>query len=312
MRFCHPILSAEGQGANLLVATDIQWRPDGTGLEPVNQDEISSFGTLWSESKSAVSPGVGVGLIGGELMQKVSAALGSAEAKSLPFEWDDELGCWIAIGRRAKFDQCAKRLAKLSRSVFDRALRTCTRGTGDLSTMGAAALFVLRRTPGRRDTDVAMRELAAAYVRSEHDLYRRLLGVLSVRLHVSEDTLDKRVKRHVDWNRSAPFVRGLNLGNGQLDFPVQSNHFVLEPKDLGSGGWRSDDPLKAVSTYASKLPVDETDTAFFGEKVVSKPIVHSRRLEMAHNHKARNRQTNPDIREYAYGRRWNQTHLANG
>ena len=91
----------------------------------------------------------------------------------------------IAIGRRVEFDACAERLARIARLVFDRELRRSASEAGKLSRAGAAALFVLRRTPGRRDTDVAIRELAAANIQDEHDLYRRLLAVLSAKLRAS-------------------------------------------------------------------------------------------------------------------------------
>ena len=192
MRFCHPVLSRIGDGKDLFVATDIQWRPDGTGLKSVNRDEIGSFGSLWRERRSPAGPGIGVAVIGSEFKRQVSAA--GVEAAS-PFEWDDELGCWIATCPRAEFDEFAKRLAASARDVFDRELRMSASKGRKLSRAGAAALFVLRRTPGRRDTDVSIRELTAANLQGEHDLYRRLLIVLSVKLGVSEDVLDRTVVR---------------------------------------------------------------------------------------------------------------------
>ena len=309
MRFCHPILSAQGEGAGLFVATDIRWSLDGTGLESVNEEEISSFGTLWPESRSIIGPGVGVALIGSEFMRMVSASVGSAEAQGLPFSWDDELGCWIAIGRRAEFDQCAKRLAELSRVVFDRELRRCASEAGKLSRGGAAALFVLRRTPGRRDTDVAMRELAAANVQSEHDLYRRLLGVLSVKLRVSEDALDSWAKRHVESIRSAVFVGGLDPQNARLFRQVKSIQFESEPAVWGDDGWGSDDPSKAFTRHVSELSADETVGASAGEKVVRNTIVHNRPLELGHVHIARIGQVGSGIRERIYGGKWKQTQL---
>ena len=129
MRFCHPILSAQGEGNGLLVATDIWWTSDGTGLEPITAEEVRSFGTLWPEGTSTIVPGVGVALIGNKFMQEVSASVGSAKAECLPFEWDERLECWISICRRDEFDQCAKHLAQLSRHVFDKELQRCASET---------------------------------------------------------------------------------------------------------------------------------------------------------------------------------------
>ena len=195
MRFCHPILSTKNRESDLLVVTDIQWRLDGTGLESVNEDEISSFGTMWTESTQTISPGVGVGLIGRDFMREVIYAVGIDVAASLPFVWDPELESWIAICQRKEFNECSKLLASASLKVFDRELRSCAMNSNDLSKAGAAALFVLRRTPGRREADVVMRELAAALVQREYHLYRRLLAVLSIKIHVDEDVLDKWAKR---------------------------------------------------------------------------------------------------------------------
>ena len=173
MRFCHPILSAKDGGPNLFVATDIQWMSDGTGLEPVNEEEIGSFGTLWRQSLRTIGPGMGVAVIGSDFMEAVAASIGSAEVGGLPFNLDETLGCWIAVSRRPEFDECATRLTALARVVFDRELRRCASAADELSKPGASALFVLRRAPGRREADVAIRELAAAYVQNEYDLYRR-------------------------------------------------------------------------------------------------------------------------------------------
>ena len=289
MRFCHPLLSSKANGTDLFVATDMHWRSDGTGLKYVNEDDLSAFGTLWRESKSTTGPGVGVALIGREFMREVSTIVETGELENLPFTRDDELGCWIAIGRRVEFDACAERLARIARLVFDRELRRSASEAGKLSRAGAAALFVLRRTPGRRDTDVAIRELAAANIQDEHDLYRRLLAVLSAKLNVDADALDTWVKQHVESIRSAAFVGRLDPKNARLVRQVKSSRFPWNPRVWVHGVLRSASPSKAFT----ELQADKWHVVFeAAERVVRSTIVHDRPLESGSIHSARIGQVN--------------------
>ena len=306
MRFCHPILSAKSGGTDLFVAKDIPWSSDGKSLEAVNEEEVRSFGTLWPESTSTIGPGVGVAVIGKKFMREVAASVGSAKAEGLPFKWDDRLGCWIAVCRRTEFDEFAKRLAELSREVFDRELRRCASKADKLSRIGTAALFVLRRAPGRRDTDVAIRDLAAARVQGEHDLYRRLLRVLSVKLRLTEDTLDSQARRHVESIRSAVFLEGLDPQNARLFRKVKSTKLVSEPAVRGNDEGTSHDSWNEFVTYVSEQFVNETGVVSSKEKMVCNTIVHYRPLDFGDDHCARIER----IGEWTYGRKWKQTQLA--
>ena len=308
MRFCHPILSPKGNEAALFVATNIEWSLDKTGLKSVDRDEINSFGTLWPTSKSTMDPGVGVAVIGNEFMREVSVAVGRTEAGNLPFNWDGELGCWIAIGRRHEFDQCAKRLAALSRIVFDRELRRSA-SARNLSGVGAAALFVLRRTPGRRETDVAMRELAAANVQSEHDLYRRLLTVLSVKLDVPENSLDTQVKRYVESIRFADFVGELNPQDTRFVRPKKSVQVVSEPGTFEYDTWYSDYPSKTFYTYASKFSAHERVAVHSKGKVVRNTTIHDRPAKLVHTRRSRLGKISSGMWERIYEREWKSTQL---
>ena len=310
MRFCHPILSASDYGTDLLVATDIQWRSNGAGLESVNEDEISSFGTLWLGGPRYVGPGVGVALIGYEFMREVSAALGSAEAKHLQFEQNDELKCWFAIISRAEFDECANRLAMSSRTVFDSELLRCATETDKLSKTGSSALFVLRRAPGRRESDVAIRELAAALVQSEHDLYRRLLVVLSSKLGMAEDTLDRKAKRHLELVRFSVFVSGLYSPDNQLVHKLKSTPLGFKSSFREHERSSSGDSLKEFRTYVSNMYVAVARTASSSEKVVHHTIVRSPLLMNTYSSGASIGQIGSEFEERTYGRNWKQTQHA--
>ena len=204
MRLCHPVLSPEEGGTKLLLAQSLDWLASGHDLEPVDRDDVLSFGTLWRDVGSTIRPGFGVAVAGDTLGASVLDMTGPAGMDDLPFEWDDDVGCWIAIVRRGEFERCAESLAREAATIFDNEFRS-TSHLGKLSRKGAAALFVLRRVPRRRDSAVAIRELAAAHVETNFDLYRRLLAVQSVKLGIPEDDLDQRVSRHVSSAQSAVF-----------------------------------------------------------------------------------------------------------
>ena len=236
-------------------------------------------------------------------MREVLASLGSAEVERLPFKRDESLDCWIAICRKPEFDQCAKRLSELSRDVFDKELRKCASEADKLSRVGVAALFLLRRAPGRRDTDVAMRELAAADIQSEHDLYRRLLGVMSVNLHLDEDVLDRRARRHVESIRSAVFVEKFDLQKARLAHKVKSTRLVSAPAVLGNDEWSPDDSLMLLFKYVSELLAEESKAASSRRKEVRNRIVHYRPLEFEDDHSAPPRE-NPTAKSGAH--LWNK------
>ena len=196
MRLCHPILSPSNDETRLMLASDLDWLANGRGLEPVDREDVPVFGTLWREIRSTIQPALGVAVAGETFGSQVFEAIGSAGIADLPFEWDSEVGCWIAIVRKGQFDQYGQHLGKQARAIFDYELPLASR-VGRLSPTGAAALFVLRRTPRRRTTDVAIRELVAARVETDIDLYRRLLAVRSVELGVSEERLGLWVEKHM-------------------------------------------------------------------------------------------------------------------
>ena len=299
MRFCHPILSTKNRGTDFLVVTDIQWSADGTGLEPVNEDEICSFGTMWTKSMRTIDPGVGVGLIGCDFMREVIDAVGVDVVESLPYKWDPELESWIAICQRTEFDECSKFLASSALKVFDRELRSCAINSNNLSKAGAAALFVLRRTPGRRETDVVIRELAATLIQREYDLYRRLLAVLSIKLLVDEDVLDKWAKRHLASIRTEVFMEELDFLNPWLIIEVKSTRIVSATETRPKVEWKLSDPLR-IDTYVSKLNSEETSIKSSENKINHASIARYRRVKF-HDHEARKFGIGSGIQGWTYG-----------
>ena len=193
MRLCHPYLSPKDDETELMLANNLDWAAGGNNLEPVDLDEALSFGTLWPEAGSTIRPGFGVAVAGEAFGVAVQDAIGPAGMDNLAFKWDDDVGCWTAIVRRSDLEQHAQYLANQVRAIFDEELQAAL-GPGKLSKKGAAALLVFRRTPQRRDTDVAIRELEAAHVEGDTDLYRRILAVQSVKLGVPQEQLHQIVQ----------------------------------------------------------------------------------------------------------------------
>lgn len=207
MRLCHPVLSRRPNDADLFLADRLHWQLDGEGLTPVDDDELCAFGTSWPDDSLLIGPGVGVAVIGDGFMAEIATAMPSSKAVS-GFRRVDGMECWVRLTPRTDFEEVGRQLADLARDVFDRALRRAVNVQQKLSQEGSAALRVLRGAPGRRNSDVVMRELAAAHVQGSTDLYRRLLIIQSRRLGEEEGTLAERAMRYVDSMRFLIFLGG--------------------------------------------------------------------------------------------------------
>ncbi len=185
-------------------------------MERVDFDDVCAFGVLWTGGdRMAIHPGVGVAVIGDGFMTEIRTAMPSTEAVS-GFRRADGLGCCVRLTPRTNFEEVGRQLADLARGVFDHAIRRAVNVHQKLSQEGSAALRVLRGTPGRRTSDVVMRELAAAHVQGSADLYRRLLIVQSRNLGEEEDTLHKRAMRYVESMRLSVFPGGQSASTRQL------------------------------------------------------------------------------------------------
>ena len=201
IRFCNPLLSFEqGASASIYLARDLDWnRGDDHGarlLTPVDIDEVDSFGTLFPRATLHVSQGEGVVLMGERFV--AAARVAGIAVDHVPLvEFTDllEFRCWIGVAGIGSFRDFAGQLAREASSVFDDVLSATV--DGELPKRGEAALFVLRKCGAVRPTDLALRQLAAASVTHQTDVYRRLLIRFSIELGETEENLDRRVQRHI-------------------------------------------------------------------------------------------------------------------
>lgn len=210
MRFCHPLLSFEGDPA-LYFAHRLGWRDHPEALDIVDPDEASTLGTLLpSTPRRPIAPGEGVIVVGAKLKHAAEIAdveLSSAEIPLSPPSGStleaSSAPCWIGLATSAHFAALRGRLIEEVLRAFDKALGDAVLHGSPLSERGNAALLLIRRFGPRRRDDLAIRQLAGARQNGEFDLHRRLLIRFALELDVQERVLDERVRRHIanaaDW-----------------------------------------------------------------------------------------------------------------
>lgn len=215
LRFCNPMLSfEEGAAAPIHFARDLEWRygddDQSRGLTPVDVDEVESFGTLVSAATLDISPGEGVVLMGERFVEAArNAGIKVDRGRSVSFTPLPESRCWFAVASVDAFRTFSRQLTGEAALAFDEELPTMSDGV--LSERGEAALFLLRKIGLTRPTDLALRQLSAAFVTRQMDTYRRLLIRFSIELDETEDNLSKRVERHVRVAQFASATKGTEL-----------------------------------------------------------------------------------------------------
>ena len=206
IRLCHPVLSPDGQGSKLYVARSLDWAAnEERSLKHVDKDEVSWFGTLFADGGLKITSGCGVVVMGSDFERRVMTADISNSA-TLSFRKPSGLECRVALAARDVFERYVGKLVREARNIFDEEVLSIFERR-DLSEAGKAASFVLRKAPLRREADVAMRELAEAYLKPQPDLFRRLLAHFASELKDTEKTLHDRMMRYVDQIRAAALER---------------------------------------------------------------------------------------------------------
>lgn len=200
-RFCNPLVSfKEGDTAPIYFARDLDWEHGDDewrrSLILVDKDEIDSFATLFPRPTSRISGGEGVVLMG----ERISSA---AQVAGINVDVNNVVDLRDSADRRYRFGLAdaavyrnfVKQVIQEAVSVFDRELSATAEDK--LSAGAEGALFVLRKCGLTRPTDLAIRQLTAARMTKQADVYRRLLIRYSLELQDTEDNLDKRVERHI-------------------------------------------------------------------------------------------------------------------
>ena len=199
LRFCTPLLMFEDDENSLIYyAQSLSWSATEDGfhrLSRVAEDEVEEFGTLLPEAVEGISPGTGV-VVMGPGFSEIADRFQLADSSEIEFSEFTELDCRMGLSTVEVFRRLEESLVSIAKEKFDDELGASF-GVS-LSEKGRFALKVLEKCGSVRNTDVAIRELAAAWITNRNDRYRRLLIQSSIELHESENIINDRVKRFVD------------------------------------------------------------------------------------------------------------------
>jgi len=199
LSFCRPLISLEsGESAPILYSIQLDWDSSAQNQSPlvtVDKGEVSAFGTLMPVSGEKISSGMGLMVMHSEFA-KFAERLDLLDISDISFHHYEELDCVAGICDFKVFLDYERNVTDKAKRIFDRELSGM--GYGSLQEVGNAALYMLRRCASSRDSDVAIRELAAAFIMEEMDLYRRLLIQYSIELDETEQILDERATRFIE------------------------------------------------------------------------------------------------------------------
>ena len=206
LRLCRPLLSFENAPSIILLARELDWRVGTRSLRSIDETEVSRFGTLLTNDAVDISPGVGVAVMGEEVVQAVAAA-GLEGVGTLGFSTAGEDRYKVAVCRRSDFELFVERLVAAAKTVFDEEFSKG--GHGVLSNRGQGALFLLRRAPLRQNFEVVVRRLAccAHETSEERRAYSDLLAYFAHDLNRGQDMLAESVRAYMAkqlWTRTTP------------------------------------------------------------------------------------------------------------
>ena len=215
LRFCNPLLSFDsGERAEIFLARNLDWSYEPNdqhrSLILVEEDQLATFATVDSDLGGPILPGQGVVLMG----HQFAAAIGNArieleDSKLVRFRQPSLAPYSLAVTDIATYETYANQLITQAKKAFDDECNT--RSSNTISKRGKAALFILSNCGMARSTDLALRQLAAAFVFPEPDNYRRLLIRFSIELDETEDTIHDRVMRHLYIGASHRKLRHINF-----------------------------------------------------------------------------------------------------
>ena len=202
LRFCNPLLSFDdGSDAPIYLARHLDWQAspgmtDDTTNESVtliNSHEIESFATLIPRAIE-ISRNKGVLVMGDRFLSELGEA-GISVKDSFPFTRLEKLHCRIAISSVPCFESFATAINERACSVFDGEVARSP--SGELSRKGLGALLILRKCSTVDAAAIAIRELAAAHMTGQPNVYDRLLTRYSLEMQTTRGYLRSSVDHHV-------------------------------------------------------------------------------------------------------------------
>ncbi len=195
LRLCNPLLSFEQRDtAEIFRARQLDWQAssDVQLLVPIDAEDAQEFCTLLRDYDRSIAVGYGVLVMGPAFAGALAGSLIPAPAE---LQFVPELGCYIGVATAEEFYRHELAIVEQAKDVMDRELAAGY--PRQVSEVGELALHILRRSRSARNTDVAIRQLAEAFVNRKPDLYRRLLIRFAIDLDELEEELDQRVHRHL-------------------------------------------------------------------------------------------------------------------
>lgn len=197
LQLCLPVLSF-GSDREFYVAKKIDWNVNfadlGSGLTAVDEDELEGYTTMLPVHRwRAIEPGQGVLVVGGDFTRDVKDMGVDLPMLSSMMTLPNE-GYATTVMTIESFRHFRTALCRAVSVVFDEALGSS--GSHGLSFRGRAAMRILQQS-AYRQTDLAVRELAAAVAVCDFDILRRLLARYSIELQESEDELEAKAHRHI-------------------------------------------------------------------------------------------------------------------
>ena len=205
LRLCRPLLSLDGVPSTILLARELDWKVGSRILRPIDETEVARFGTLLTNDTLDISPGVGVAVMGREVVQAVVAA-GLEGVGTVGFSTAAKDEYRVAVCGRDDFGRFVEQLVVAAKMVFDEEFGKSARDV--LSGRGLGALFLLRRVPLRQDLDIVIRRLACAHEKSDEPrAYSDLLAYFAHDLDHKREVLAEKVRAYLAerlWTRTSP------------------------------------------------------------------------------------------------------------
>lgn len=202
LSFCRPLISLDsGTSAPVYYSSNLDWSlsdQDESSLIRVEEDDISAFGTLFPAAEDVICSGTGLIVMDTAFAEEARQRelLDDTSFTLRPYE---DPHCLAGVCDPQAFVAFEQSIVNRAKRIFDTELgRLANAGLGE---RGDAALHLLQKCGSSRDSDVAIRELAASLVTGNSDLYRRLLIQFSIELGEAEGTWAERAELHIKYCR---------------------------------------------------------------------------------------------------------------
>lgn len=253
MHLCHPLITF-GNDPTLYLAHRLDWIDAPDTLAIADPEEAAALGTLLPRTSwRSIDSGEGLVAAGEEFVRTASAVKSGLLDSFEKITDSSATPYWMYVATSARYINLRRRLAEAARTAFDEEFREAVHRKRRLSQCGDAALFLMRNCASLRRDDLAIRQLSGARQNQELDIYRRLLMGFALELDTPEEDLERRVGRHVEAVRHAPFRQLMrlptkpNVRTGEafgdryiisIAPPIMVNQVLKHAESQGESAWQ--------------------------------------------------------------------------